>query len=179
MTSKLKVNVIADSGDNAIMTSDGSGALTLNNAALKNTPAFKATMSSGQSVANDTTTTLQFNSETNGFDTDSAFNTSNYTFTVPSGKAGKYYFNMMIRSGNIADTKKVGGFIMKNGAEIDPGQFYNVSSNSSEQYSVIVTALFDMSVGDTAVAKVIHQSGSASTFGSTGGVFQGFKLIGA
>jgi hypothetical protein len=36
-----------------------------------------------------------------------------------------------------------------------------------------------MSVGDTAVAKVIHQSGSASTFGSTGGVFQGFKLIGA
>ena len=68
---------------------------------------------------------------------------------------------------------------MKNGAEIDPGQFYNVSSTSGEQYSVIVTALFDMSVGDTAVAKVIHQSGSASTFGSTGGVFQGFKLIGA
>ena len=38
MTSKLKVNIIADGGDNAILTSDGSGALTLNNAALKMTP---------------------------------------------------------------------------------------------------------------------------------------------
>ena len=177
MTSIIKVNTIQDVGGNNLLISNGSGTITTNNIGGQNTPAFKATMSSGQSVANDTTTTLQFNSETNGFDTDSAFNTSNYTFTVPSGKAGKYYFNMMIRSGNIADTKKVGGFIMKNGAEIDPGQFYNVSSNSSEQYSVIVTALFDMSVGDTAVAKVIHQSGSASTFGSTGGVFQGYKLI--
>ena len=33
MTSKLKVNILADSGDNAIMTSNGSGTLTLNNAA--------------------------------------------------------------------------------------------------------------------------------------------------
>jgi hypothetical protein len=40
MTSKLKVNILADGGDNAIMTSDGSGALTLNNAALKATPSF-------------------------------------------------------------------------------------------------------------------------------------------
>ena len=51
MTSKLKVNIIADSGDNAIMTSDGSGTLTLNNAALKNTPSFSAKLSSGQIIS--------------------------------------------------------------------------------------------------------------------------------
>ena len=145
--------------------------------AVANTPAFKATMSSGQSVANDTTTRLAFNSLTNGFDTDSAFDTSTNKFTIPSGKAGKYYFNMMVRSGSITDGKKVVGYLMKNGVEIDPGQFMNVSSTGSEQYSVIVTALFDMSVGDYAVAKVLHQNGSASTFGSVGAVFQGYKLI--
>ena len=42
MTSKLKVNILADGGDNTILTSDGSGSLTLNNAALKATPAFMA-----------------------------------------------------------------------------------------------------------------------------------------
>jgi len=35
-----------------------------------------------------------------------------------------------------------------------------------------------MDAGDYAVAKVLHQDGGASTFGSVGGVFQGFKLIG-
>jgi hypothetical protein len=162
---------LGESGDTIALASGASQTI------VSNTPAFKATMSSGQSVANDTTTRLAFNSLTNGFDTDSAFNTSTNKFTIPSGKAGKYYFNMMVRSGNITDTKKVGGYVMKNGVEIDPGQFFNVSSNGSEQYSVIVTALFEMSVGDYAVAKVIHQSGSASTFGTTGAVFQGFKLI--
>ncbi len=165
-------------GTDELLISDAGTIKRIDTSFFFNTPAFKATMSSGQSVSNDTTTRLAFNSLTNGFDTDSAFNTSTNKFTIPSGKAGKYYFNMMVRSGNITDTKKVGGYLMKNGTEIDPGQFWNVSSNGSEQYSVIVTALFDMDAGDYAVAKVLHQDGGASTFGSVGAVFQGFRLIG-
>ena len=177
MTSIIKVNTFQDTNGNALFNSDGSGNVTLSAGAMKNTPAFSAVLTSNQTIGNSTNSLIAF--DTVEIDTDSAFTntSSNYKFTVPSGKAGKYYFNMMIRSGSITDGKKIVGYLMKNGVEIDPGQFMNVSSNGSEQYSVIVTALFDMSVGDYAVAKVLHQSGGAVTFGAIGGVFQGFKLI--
>jgi len=92
MTSKLKVNILADGGDNAILTSDGSGSLTINNAALKMTPAFNVRMNTLQSISHETITLVAFDTEI--YDTDSAFDnsSSNYKFTVPSGKAGKYYF---------------------------------------------------------------------------------------
>ena len=91
MTSKLKVNILADGGDNAILTSDGSGSLTINNAGLKMTPAFNARMSASQTLSNETYTKVDFDTER--FDTDSAYDHStNQRFTVPSGKAGKYFF---------------------------------------------------------------------------------------
>ena len=74
MTSKLKVNILADGGDNAIMTSNGSGTLTLNNAALKATPAFLAWINgagSGQTISNLTQTVIALNQEV--FDTDGKF----------------------------------------------------------------------------------------------------------
>jgi hypothetical protein len=88
MTSKLKVNILADGGDNAIMTSDGSGSLTLNNAALKNTPAFFAYMSGDQNISNNSFTKIQYDTE--DFDTNSMYdNSSNYRFTPTI--AGKYF----------------------------------------------------------------------------------------
>jgi hypothetical protein len=87
MTSKLKVNILADGGDNAIMTSDGSGTLTLNNTALKNTPAFLAYNNGGQTISNLTATIVTLNAEV--FDSDGKFNTSDYKFTPTV--AGKYF----------------------------------------------------------------------------------------
>ena len=89
MAGILKVDQYQDFNGNNIMTSDGAGNLTLNNAALKNTPAFSSYMSSDFSASNASWTKLQINSEY--YDTDSAFDTSNYRFVVPSGKAGKYF----------------------------------------------------------------------------------------
>ena len=82
-------------GTDELLISDAGTIKRIDTSFFFNTPAFKATMSSGQSVSNDTTTRLAFNSLTNGFDTDSAFNTSTNKFTIPSGKAGKYYFNIL------------------------------------------------------------------------------------
>jgi hypothetical protein len=58
-----------------------------------NTPAFFATMSADQTgIADNTFTKVQFNSER--FDTDSAYDpTTNYRFTVPTGKGGKYFLS--------------------------------------------------------------------------------------
>ena len=63
---------------------------TVTGAGESNVPAFHASLSSNQSVAGSTHTVLQFNTEL--FDTDSAFDTSNYKFTPQV--AGKYFFGV-------------------------------------------------------------------------------------
>ena len=69
-----------------------------------NTPAFFVYRSSQQSgIGNETPTKIQFNAEI--FDTDNAFDsTSNYRFTVPSGKQGKYFFTATARAVNFTGT---------------------------------------------------------------------------
>ena len=52
MAGILKVDKYQDFNGNDIMTSDGAGNITINNAALKNTPAFKARLSSNQTINN-------------------------------------------------------------------------------------------------------------------------------
>ena len=180
MTSKLKVNILADGGDNAIMTSDGSGSLTLNNAALKVTPAFAAKMSASQQLANDTSTKIAYDTEV--YDTDSAYDhSSNYRFTVPSGKAGKYFIGASIRSGNMADTKKITMNLFVNGSEVAEHYAQVASSNSGEQYTIGVFKTFDLSAGDYIEVFVLHQNGAAVNFSSSssiGSFFYGYKLIG-
>jgi len=71
-----------------------------------NTPAFQAwRITSSQSIAHDTDTKLEFQSEV--YDTDSAYdNTTNFRFTVPVGEAGKYMFYCGVH----ADCETNGGF---------------------------------------------------------------------
>ena len=93
MAGILKVDQYQDFNGNNIMTSDGAGNLTLNNAALKNTPAFSAYAGSDQSgLTDDTYTKLAMNTEF--YDTDSKYDTSNYRFTP--GIAGKYNFGACV-----------------------------------------------------------------------------------
>ena len=57
----------------------------------QNYPAFQASLSASQTLTDDTSVKVQFDSKL--FDTDSAYdNATNYRFTVPSGTAGKYHF---------------------------------------------------------------------------------------
>ena len=64
---------------------------TVTGAGGVNTPAFQGYYSSSyQTVSDNTDTKLTIDTEE--FDTDSAIDTSTYRFTVPSGKAGKYFF---------------------------------------------------------------------------------------
>jgi len=115
--SKLETNTIDTiSGTNTLQVGDGnvatinlgksgdtinvpSGA-TLNVAGtvgtgLTNTPAFKVYLGSNQTVSNTADTRINLNTEV--YDTDNAYdNSSNYRFTVPSGKGGKYYFGYQV-----------------------------------------------------------------------------------
>jgi len=169
MTSKLKVNILADGGDNAIMTSDGSGSLTLNNAALKNTPSFVAHADVNQSLSNATMTKLTVTSE--DFDTDSAFADSK--FTVPSGKAGKYFFVGKARLSNV--TGYVTLDLYKNGS-LAGIQFRSQSYGTSYE-SAIITAILDLSASDYIELYGMQVTGGTANL--TGKLLQGYRLVGA
>jgi hypothetical protein len=83
-----------------------------------NTPAFLAyRSSSNQSATSSAYTKVQLNSEL--FDTDTAFdNSTNYRFTVPTGKGGKYVFCLTSTIYNTANDVDYNGIsLYKNGSQ--------------------------------------------------------------
>ena len=95
--SKLEVSTIdAPSGQNTVTIGDSNAStITLKSGATltnfpANTPAFLAFPSGNQTISAGAFTKMNFATEK--YDTDSAFDTSTSLFTVPSGKAGKYFF---------------------------------------------------------------------------------------
>jgi len=176
MASIIKANQLQDFGGNSIITSDGSGTVTVNAAAMKNTPAFHCTMSGSQTIANATTTILQYDTEV--YDTDSAFNTSNYTFTAPS--AGKYFFKIATM-GIFCDSASEICII---GVYVNGTQYQKTTHNRSTvttDTSFFHESIVPLSASDAVTAKIYHTQGSSrgtdATVAST--FFQGYKLIGA
>jgi hypothetical protein len=152
MSSIIKVDTIQNqSGANIIgessntITVGGSGdTLALASGVLQSNlmyPAFHATSNVGQSIAQDTTTKVQYNTEV--FDTDSCYDTSNYRFTP--NKAGKYFIYATFRYETSDDFQSNQMWIYKNGAEfiqvLRPQQHYTtldgqaiVECNGSSDY---------------------------------------------
>jgi len=183
MTSKLKVNILADSGDNAILTSDGSGSLTLNNAALKATPAFSARMSGAQTVSTNTYTKIDFDTEI--FDTDSAYDHStNQRFTVPANMAGKYVFYAaaICDAAGAAQLENARIAIYKNGSIVKMNA-WNFNSNDIYYAHLQITHFIDLAASDyiEAYIRISDASGSPVVDGSAVDLseFSGFRLIGA
>ena len=180
MTSKLKVNILADGGDNAIMTSDGSGSLTLNNAALKATPAFAARMSQAQTISHETYTKVDFDTEI--FDTDSAYDHStNQRFTVPSGKAGKYFFYTvaLCDAGSAANLQNARIAFYKNGSAYTQN-LWNFNSNDIFVAGMALSSVINLSASDyvEVYARISDASGSPVVDGSasTYGQFLGYRI---
>ena len=173
-----------------ITTSSGSGTITipsgvtLSGGGIANTPAFMATMSANQSLSHNTSSKVQFNTEV--FDTDSAYDTSNYRFTVPSGKAGKYHFQTAFGVYDSANTlQQVNGIIKKNGSEITNVRFFHIGSESRGA-AVSLSVILPLVASDYIEVFVYEQeSGSNSAVVNTSGnttqyftYFSGYKLIG-
>jgi len=180
MTSKLKVNIIADGGDNAIMTSNGSGTLTLNNAALKNSPAFFINKSSDQNLSNNTFVKITFDSVI--FDTDSAY--ASDKFTVPTGKGGKYVIgtSLYTDAGAVSQYQYGNIKLYLNGAE-KTHHIHDVRNNNGHQISLLHEAVLDLSAGDYIEVYCRIADSSSAPFIDGNPVYQsyfyGYKLIGA
>ena len=176
MAGILKVDKYQDFNGNDIMTSDGAGNLTLNNSAMKMTPAFSAYLGSNQSISNATITKMNYDTEV--YDTDNAFDTSTYTFTIPSGGAGKYFFfARQTVAGAVAGDKHI-FYLYKNNSQT---ALLSRSVGRGDDDSIQISAFVDASVSDYFDIRYYHNFGSTKTVesNSTRTVFGGYKLIGA
>jgi predicted PurR-regulated permease PerM len=194
MTSKIKVNILADGGDNSIITSDGAGSFTASSSlassvqsvgGIQNTPAFFAyRTTSDQSITQDTATKIQFQTEL--YDTNLAYDTSNYRFTVPAGQAGKYYLHShaWLRGTDVSMMNYFMFFFYKNGNAFwcDHTNFTNSDIRS---FGANISATVDLSVGDyiEVYARININSGNPQIGQAESGApttwFSGYKLIGA
>jgi len=146
-----------------------------------NTPSFRARLSGDQSVANQTTTKLSLATE--DWDTDSAWNTSNYNFTIPSGQAGKYFFNGHVRILSIAGHDTTNYFsqvyIRKNTSDIAGHRVMDYSATSKD-LDLQISTVVDLSVSDVIDFTVYHNGSGQTTqniSSSTASTwFTGFKI---
>jgi len=183
--SNILVNTIKDTGNNTLLSSDGSGSVTLGSGFPQNTPAFLGYRSGFQTITDATTTKVDLNASQ--IDTHSAFDTSSNRFTVPSGQAGAYQISGQAVMGNTdgsADNLRDHYlYIYKNGSNIS---FSDNNPNSSwwAQNTSQTSGIFNLSVGDyiELYAYINVGSGSGRIAGIDGGIrtfLSGFKLIGA
>ena len=145
-----------------ITTSSGSGTITLgqsgetvdmSNATQTgvggtNIPAFEVVRAGNQTITNDTVTKIRFDSKQ--FDTDNAYdNSTNYRFTVPSGKAGKYYVYLTAGIEGASNSNFQYGSVRlsKNGTEIREN-WLDARSSGLRFITVCINTTLDLEVGD-------------------------------
>jgi hypothetical protein len=133
-----------------------------------NTPAVSAYSNANQTVSDNTSTKVAFNAEL--YDTDSAFDTSTYRFTVPSGKAGKYYiFTSVYEYGNNNDERLKAIDIQLNGAVVRRYEIFGDSGTGfSNGGNVNLSAVLDLSAADyiEIFGKLDVNSGTPAFYGA-------------
>jgi hypothetical protein len=148
-----------------------------------NTPSFFANKSATQNISNNAYTKVAIDTEV--FDTDSAYdNSSNYRFTVPSGKAGKYFLFAQVTLSHTNKWREGLVAFYKNGNQDNTTRSYKYfgsGNNQAEDFTVNISGAYDLSVGDY-IEVYGYINGGASTqarFISNGTNFGGYKIIGA
>jgi len=114
------------------------------------TPMFAVRRTSGQTVTDNSFTKIQFATE--DIDTDSAFdNSSNYRFTVPSGKAGKYLFsfNVAVASNTgVSNAQQLFVALYKNGTSFLQNFFDGRNNAYGDTFSGSASFILDCSASD-------------------------------
>ncbi len=172
--SKLETNTIdtVSGTTNLTIGSTNSSTVTFENGAVTGHmyPAFSVT-AEGATVPNNAITLVAFDTEI--FDTDNAFDTSTYEFTVPTGKGGKYIIGANCRTNAVVDDgEDVRTYIyINNSADIGG---WNYSSNTNKPVGAFIEKLYDLSAGDQVEIRFFQTSGSTATLSNT--TFYGFRI---
>ena len=142
-----------------------------------NKPAFSAFMGSAQTgIANNTGVNIICDSE--DFDSDGAYNTSDGKFTVPAGEGGKYYLHAVFRTNSSGTMTRCNISLYKNGSTVI-SQF-NGNQVSNGEASASASFVGTLAAGDYVQSRMFQDSGSSVNAESGAGktMFMGYKLIG-
>jgi len=157
---------IGSSGDTVALTS---GVVQSN----LNYPAFRAEKSSNQAIPNETFTKVTFENEV--FDTNSAYDTSNSRFTIPSGMGGKYFVgaNILVRNGG--DINTIDYAIYINGSQDDTyRRVHDYISGSSQFQNSTFGFVLELSASDYIEIYNWHNAGGnleTNGYSSNNGTF--------
>jgi len=182
--SKIEVNEIDNLSGSSTLTLGKDNTTTLDlgsnitSGTMINRPAFKVTLSSNQTLSDDTLTRVAWDTEE--YDTANAYDaTTNYQFTVPSGQGGKYVFEFHVFGDDIDDGDVWSAYLELDGTQVVGSiaeiRGANATINCAINNSVIVTC----TAGQTVEVVSKHQGTSASQeIRSNSSFFSGYKLIG-
>ena len=139
-----------------------------------NRPAFKATLSADQSIANSSFTKVTLDTE--NFDTDGAF--ASNKFTVPAGQAGKYVFHYGGYMSSLGDDKRLILSLYKNGSGITgPKAEYQIYSTGASSNVLQKTSfVIDLAVSDYIELYVWQNQGGAKDLFADNTYLAGYKL---
>jgi len=136
---------------------------------VANTPAFFVKASTTQNIAYNTETKLTFGTEL--IDTDNAF--ASNTFTVPTGKSGKYVIFGSIHYVTATDFDNFQFRLYKNGSTI-----YVAKASNFNQDTCVLNVLMSLTAADTLEAYTYHNySPSALNTNDECTWFGGYKII--
>ena len=158
---------------------DGSNLTNLPSGTANCTPSFAAVFSGNKTISSNSDVKAPFDSE--DFDTDSAFDTSNNRFTVPSGKGGKYFFYVQMMIPNLDSGKQMNLQFKVNGTynnDASDKGIYNreESGGGAEVVTIVVNAILNLSAGDYVEAFVYHNEGNSQSSSSEYARFGGFRF---
>ena len=134
--SKLEANTIdtVSGTTNLTIGSTNTSTVTFESGAATGhmNPSFKARLATDQTPGTTGWNKIQANTE--DWDTDNAYDTSNYRFTVPAGMGGKYHFDLSLRFDSASDQGIVQVRLYINGTQHDASQArFTASGTTSVQ----------------------------------------------
>jgi hypothetical protein len=167
-------------GDQILIYDDSVSALRkMTIANLGNTPAFSVYRNTTQSLSDNVATKVQFNTEV--FDTDNAFDsTTNYRFTVPSGKGGKYFISLSIGGKSTTGIDQFFTKLYKNGSLLY--QNYIDVGPTTTEFTAVVSVIVELAATDFVEGFIQLDGEPAGTYTVSDTArqtnFNGFRLIG-
>ena len=148
--------------------------------------AFSSYMNSNVAITHEVVTKLEFDAEI--YDVGSCFDTSNYRFTVPSGKGGYYHIGYSVNYESSSNTTVLIGWtkVYKNGSRDSTGErafeFYqNNTNNPTRNVHTARSFVANLSAGDyiELYGQIGHSSGGSSAVNANLNYsnFWGYKLV--
>jgi len=145
--SKLEVDAIEPQSGTTLTIGASGDTVALGNGVNNqlNYPIFHVQKTSTQTVSDATETKVTYGTAT--IDTDSGWSDANDRWTVPSGKAGKYYITAILNGYSTTGLDSVGNYIKVNGTTVQT-TYSDVGGGHDSFISLTCSIIKDLSVGD-------------------------------